>query len=228
MILGSSKVIAALFLLFQFVVIGASIPAPESAVHEKRDDDLPARVPYIFPAPGTDPIADKIRSRRTNGTLLDLDGVLLNARLVASGWDSFFSVIRDNNTLPATMRELFVLRIAVLNNASYEWIQHEAVGRSAGLTTEQLRVIRLTPAFSNEKHVKDVLGEELAAALAFTDWITKNVHVPDDVFNNLRRFLNDQQIVEATATTGGYALVSRFVVALNVDGKMNVPVPIPS
>lgn len=24
---------------------------------EKRDDDLPARIPYIFPAPGTDPVS---------------------------------------------------------------------------------------------------------------------------------------------------------------------------
>ena len=27
---------------------------------------------------------------------------------VASGWNDFFGVIRDNNSLPATMRELFV------------------------------------------------------------------------------------------------------------------------
>lgn len=72
------------------------------------------------------------------------------------------------------------------------------------------------------------LGAELTAAMAFTDWITKSVHVPDNVFGNLQRFLNDKQMVEATATTGGYNLVSRFVVALNVDGKMDVPVPIPS
>lgn len=228
MIFGNGKALAFLFFLFQVSVLCASIHSPEAGALAKRDDDLPARVPYIFPAPGTDPIADKIRSRRTNGTLLDLDGVLLNARLVASGWDGFFSVIRDNNTLPATMRELFILRIAVLNNASYEWIQHEPVGRSAGLTTEQLRVIRLTSPFSNERRIRDVLGDQLAAALTFTDWITKSVRVPDNVFNNLRRFLSDQQIVEATATTGGYNLVSRFVVALNVDGKMDVPVPIPS
>lgn len=66
----------------------------------------------------------------------------LNAPLIAQGEDELFGVIRDNNTLPPAMRELFVsrskffplkdlildiyflcqiLRIAVLNNASYEW-----------------------------------------------------------------------------------------------------------
>ncbi|KAG7098859.1 hypothetical protein E1B28_000762 [Marasmius oreades] len=228
MILGSSTVIVVLFFLFHISALGASVSSRGHAAHAKRDDDLPARVPYIFPPPGTDPIADHIRSRRVNGTLLDLDGVLLNARLVASGWDDLFGIIRDNNTLPPTMRELFILRIAVLNEASYEWIQHEPVGRSAGLSTDHLRVIRFTPPFSSEKDVRNVLGEQLAAAMLFADWITKAVRVPDDVFNGLRKFLNDQQMVEATATTGGYNLVSRFVVALNVDDKMDVPVPIPT
>lgn len=106
-------------------------------------------------------------------------------------------------------------------------IQHESVGRAEGLTTEQLIAIRRTPAFVESKDLTTILGPSLAAAMAYADWITKSVHVPDRVFANLKAHLNDQQLVEATATTGGYNFVSRFVVALNVDGKMNVPVPIP-
>lgn len=78
-------------------------------------------------------VADAFRERRVNGTLLDLDGVLcaslpflsrrtfptdehcffqrssrLNAEAVASGWNSLFSVIRDNNSIPADLRELLV------------------------------------------------------------------------------------------------------------------------
>jgi hypothetical protein len=53
---------------------GAGVP--ESRDFQRRDENLPARVPYIFPEPGTDPIADAIRARR-NGTLLALDGALL-------------------------------------------------------------------------------------------------------------------------------------------------------
>ncbi|KAJ3984970.1 4-carboxymuconolactone decarboxylase [Lentinula detonsa] len=225
-----------LFIAFCCLSLGGSL----GRVLEKRDDNLPARVPYVFPPPGTDPIADAIRARRTNGTLLDLDGVLintvvipfhrLNAPLIAQGEDILFGVIRDNNTLPPAMRELFILRIAVLNNATYEWLQHESVGRMAGLTTEQLLAIRLAPPFfaSQGVNLTSILGPDLVAAMTFTDWITKNVHVPDDVFIALRTFLNDSQLVEATATAAGYSFISRFVVALNVDAKMDVPVPIPS
>ncbi|KAK7035514.1 hypothetical protein VNI00_011807 [Paramarasmius palmivorus] len=210
-------------------LFSAALGVSISSLLKSRDDNLPARVPYVFPAPGTDPIADKIRSRRTNGTLLDLDGALLNAPLIASGWDALFSAIRDNSTLPGDMRELFILRIAVVNNAAYEWIQHESVGRSEGLTLDQLLAIRFAPPFlkGNEANYTSILGGPLTAAILFADWITKSVHVPDEVFDRLAQFLNDQQMVEATATAGGYNFVSRFVVALNVDGKMDVPVPVP-
>ncbi|KAJ7671743.1 AhpD-like protein [Mycena rosella] len=196
---------------------------------EKRDDDLPARVPYVFPPPGTDPIADAIRARRTNDTLLDLDGVLLNAPLFAQAHSALFGVIRSNNTLPPAMRELIILRVVVLKNCSYEWLIHEPVARMAGLTTEQLLIIRLAPPFfaSQGLDFASTLGPDLVAAMIFTDWVTVNIHVPDVVFDALRPFLNDSRLVEATVTAVGYNGGSRLVVALNVDDKMDVPVPIP-
>lgn len=63
--------------------------------------------------------------------------------------------------------------------------------------------------------------------MAYTDWMTNAIKVPQAIFNDIGYFLNDKQMVEATATIGGYNLVSRFVVALNADDKMDVPVPEP-
>jgi len=216
-----------LLILSSLVCNAWGVALQTHVVHE-RDDNLPARVPYVFPAPGTDPIADAIRARRVNGTLLALDGALLNAPLVASTWNSLFGVIRTNTTLPGAMRELVILRIATLNEASYEWLQHEPVGRSEGLTTAQLRAIRLTPPFKASQNVLAVLGPPLSAMMMFTDWSTNTAKVPNHIFAELQKFLNNQQLVEATVTVGGYNFVSRFLLALDVDGKNNVPVPIPS
>ncbi|KXN90903.1 hypothetical protein AN958_02685 [Leucoagaricus sp. SymC.cos] len=217
---------ALLALVLGLFVYQSSLVGARAIGLQERDDNLPARVPYVFPAPGTNEIADDIRARRANGTLLALDGVLLNAPLVAKGWNDLAGVIRDQNSLPGTMRELLILRVGVLNDAAYEWLQHEPVGRQEGLTTDQLKTIRLTPAFASQTAQK-VLGPQLTAAMDFCDWITKTIDVPDRVFNTLRGFLNDQQMVEATATAGFYALVSRFVEALDVDGKANTLVPVP-
>ncbi|KAJ3489127.1 hypothetical protein NLI96_g2354 [Meripilus lineatus] len=249
--------------LFAYVFPDSPLVAPgvhAQRVLGKRDDNLPARVPYVFPAPGSDPVADAFRERRVNGTLLDLDGVLcaslpflsrrtfptdehcffqrssrLNAEAVASGWNSLFSVIRDNNSIPADLRELLILRSAVLNGAAYQWIQHEPEGRAAGLTTAQLSEIRNLPPLTGSSPSSTTpigtnsnLTPSQAAALVFADFVTKEVKVPTSVFDSLKSFLSDRQMVEAVATVGGYNFVSRFVVALDVDGKMDTPVPVPS
>lgn len=97
-------------------------------------------------------------------------------------------------------------------------------------------------------------GEKLStlqtAALAFADASTRYVHVPTPIFNTFREALSsdlsskaddakvkdkvtgeevtaEQQIVEAAAVVGGYNLVSRFLVALDVDDKAELSVPIP-
>ncbi|KAI0066080.1 hypothetical protein BV25DRAFT_1820940 [Artomyces pyxidatus] len=195
----------------------------------------PARVPYVFPPFGTDAVADAIRARRANDTLLDLDGVLLNSVPLAAAWNEVGRVIRYKNTIPGDMRELLILRSAVLNRAAYQWIQHEPVGRAEGLTTAQLLAIRFAPPFTERingaasatSDFNSALSPELAAALEFADWSTSAVRVPTNVYDNLRQFLNDKQMVEATATLGVYSMVSRVTVGLNVDGKMDVVVPVP-
>ena len=109
-----------------------------------------------------------------------------------------------------------VLRVAVLNGAEFEWAAHEPIGRREGLTDLHLRVLR---SGSGDQ----VWSPAQAAVLAFTDASTRGVAVPDDVFAAVREHLDDRQVVELTALVGGYAMVSRFLVALRVpppDGEV--------
>ncbi|KAG6812593.1 hypothetical protein H0H92_001944 [Tricholoma furcatifolium] len=76
--------------------------------------------------------------------------------------------------------------------------------------------------------MKAILGPSLSAMMLFTDWSTATAQVPARVFAALQEFLNNQQLVEATATVGGYNFVSRFLRALDVDGKSDAPVPMPN
>ncbi|KAI0786693.1 4-carboxymuconolactone decarboxylase [Abortiporus biennis] len=194
-----------------------------------------ARVPYVFPPPGTNEIADTIRSRRKDGELLDLDGALLNAELVAKGWSSLVGTLRDQNSLSADIRELFILRVAVLNKAAYEWKQHEPVGRKSGLTTSQLLEIRLNPPMKILSIQETSLTPLQSAALVFTDYMTKEIKVPKEVYEQLKELISDsdddedrnRKMVEAVSTIGAYNMVSRFLVALDVGGMEDVEVPIP-
>ena len=120
-----------------------------------------------------------------------------------------------------------ILRTGALNEAAYIWIQHEPVARSVGFTTEQLREIRFRPAFAPQLNPKHPLNASQNAALLMADFMTKNVNVPKHVFDGLKGFLDNKQMVDAVATVGTYNLVARFVEALDIDSKADVPVPIP-
>ncbi|KAH8107982.1 carboxymuconolactone decarboxylase, partial [Cristinia sonorae] len=189
------------------------------------------RVPYLFPEPGASEIGDTIRSRRGNGQLLELDGVVLNSEPLAKAWNEVGLALRDFNTIPADMREVLILRCAVLNNAAFEWIQHEPIARSLGLTTAQLLEIRLLPPLtssSSSPSPSSLLPPALLAAIAFADYSTKEVKVPKAVFDALRGHLKgDREMVEAVATVAGYNMVGRVLVALDVGGMEGVDVPIP-
>lgn len=64
------------------------------------------------------------------------------------------------------------------------------------------------------------LDEKHLAVLAYTDRMTLDVTVPEEVYSRLRRQFSDREVVEITATVAAYNCVSRFLVALDV-GEMN-------
>jgi AhpD family alkylhydroperoxidase len=167
----------------------------------------PARLPD---APEDGDAADLLRARR-GGELSALDRMLLHSPPVAEGWSALLGALRNRTTLPPDLTELAVLRIAVLNGAPFEWTAHEPAARRAGVTDVQLAALR-----TEDPAAAPVFSAVQALALRFTDASSREVAVPDDLFAALRAQLDDRQVVELVATVAGYAMVSRFLVALEV------------
>lgn len=160
--------------------------------------------------PATAAAAAVLRARR-GGALSGLDRMLLHSPPVAEGWSALLGALRNQTALPAELTELVVLRIAVLNDAPFEWAAHEPAARRAGFSGEQLAALR-TP----DPPSAPVFSPVQALALRFTDASSRHVAVPDGLFAELRDHLDDRQVVELVATVAGYAMVSRFLVALQV------------
>ena len=108
------------------------------------------------------------------------------------------------------MRELAILRIAVINKAPYEFDSHIPFALKEGLTQKQI------DALGNWEEA-DVFDAAERAVLAYTDAMTRDVHVPDAVFAPIPRHFDPREITELTATIAAYNLVSRFLEALEVD-----------
>jgi len=170
-----------------------------------------ARVPYAdeTSAPEIRQLAAAIRAER-GGRMLNLYRMLLNSPPIAAGWLKLFTAIRQQTTLPAAQRELAILRVAVLNGAQYEYEAHLPFALKEGVSESQLAALdqwQSSAAFSPAQR----------ALLAYVDAMTREIHVSASVFDALRAHFDDRQIVELTATVGGYNLVSRFLEALAID-----------
>ena len=172
-----------------------------------------ARVPYVddHTNPELKPIADRIRAQR-GGRVLNLYRVLLNNPKLADAWLHLFTVIRQQCELPARYRELVIMAIAVLNGADYEYRHHAPIALEAGLTQAQLDAL---PRWRQSS----VFDAAERAVLAYAESMTREIHVPDAVFEAVAVHFQPRETVELTATIAGYNLVSRFLEALKVDDE---------
>jgi AhpD family alkylhydroperoxidase len=167
-----------------------------------------ARVPETD---GGGDVAERIRSRRPGGVLRPIDKALLHSPRVADGWNALLGTLRGGTTLRADLRELVVLRIAVLNAAAYEWSSHEADALAAGLRPDQLSAVR------DDAPDPSAFEEIQLTVVALTDVMTRSICVPDSLAEKLREQLGMQQFVELVATVAAYNMVSRLVVALQIE-----------
>lgn len=190
------------------------------------------RLPYIADDPQMETeedaaIVQRVKDRR-GGKLIALDKTLLHAPAVANGWNGFLGAIRTQTSLPASVRELAICRVAILNNAWYEWDQHRPILEKTGVLSEEAIASlkeRPRPKYEiEEKQEAKTIGssmfdEKHFAALEYTDAMTLGCIVPQPVFEKLKSFFSEKEVVEITSTVAAYNCVSRFLVALDV-GEM--------
>ena len=143
------------------------------------------------------------------GEILLLYRVLLNSAPLAAGWEQMLTAVRNRSSLPADLRELVILRVAVLNRAPFEFEAHLPVARRCGISEEKIAALQV-----------DDVGEAFTplerAVLTLTDTMTRNVQVPDEEFEPLREHFDSRGLVELVATVAAYNMVSRFLEALNI------------
>ena len=170
-----------------------------------------ARLPYADPAtPEAQPVAERIVAER--GSLLHLYQMLLHSVPLTEGWLAFLTAIRQRLRLAGALRELVIMRVAILNGAQYEADQHAPIALKEGVTQPQLDVLA-------QWDRSDVFSREQRAVLALTDAMTRDVKVPESVLDAVRQHLNDREVVELVATIAAYNMVSRFIEALDIHSE---------
>jgi AhpD family alkylhydroperoxidase len=168
-----------------------------------------ARIPYAdLNNPEAKPLVDKIIAER--GDILHLYRMLLQSPPVAAGWLNYLTAIRQKCQLSGALRELVIMRVAQLNGAPYEADQHRPIALKEGVSQAQL------DALAQWSTQPEVFDETQRAVLAYTDAMTKLIHVPEETARAVREKFDHRQLVELTATVAAYNMVSRFLEAMEI------------
>ncbi len=178
---------------------------PPSSSSSARGDDVFAvsRIPL---ATLPDDVAATVAE--AGAKQVNLYRALAHAPDLLRAWIRFAWELRGHDRTSRRLRELMILRTALLHRSEYEWHQHVRMAREAGITDqeiEQLSAWQTTVAFKP--------GER--AALALTDAIVAG-SVPHAVSAEIDRHFDHAQRIELTVTAAFYSMVPRILDALGV------------
>lgn len=143
------------------------------------------------------------------GSLLNIFRALSHSPEAMRRFMKFGSYFLEEGKLDPKLRELAILRAGFLCRSPYEFSQHIAFGRRAGLSDAQIRGV----AAPNSA----LFAPREMAVLAYAGELTADARVAGATFDAVRAFLNEEEMVELTMVTSFYNLVSRVLNALEVD-----------
>ena len=134
-------------------------------------------------------------------------------------WGVFGTHVLFKSTLPARERELLILRTGWLCQSGYEWGQHVLIGRTAGLTDEEIDRVREGP---------DAAGWPTADAdlLRAADELHNDSFISDATWNALSERFDTKQMIDLIFAVGQYHTVSMALNSLGVqldDGIEGLP-----
>jgi 4-carboxymuconolactone decarboxylase len=165
--------------------------------------------------PGSRPELARLEARiaAARGRISPLYQLLLNSPPMAEGWEQMLSAVRNRSTLPAEVRELVILRVAVLNGAPYEFDAHVPHARAAGVPQAVIDALRLP----SVDELLPGLRPLQASAVRLADQMTRDIQVDPALMDELvSRVSDERQLLDLVVTIAAYNMVSRLLVALEV------------
>jgi AhpD family alkylhydroperoxidase len=170
---------------------------------------MATRVPPVVPGTRAELAAIESSIKAQRGNISLLYQVLLNSAPLAEGWEKMLTAVRNHSSVPPDIREMVILRVAILNHAPFEFEAHAPIARKVGVTEAKLAALR-------EVNPGDAFTPRERAVFALTDAMTRDVQIPDPLFEPLRAYFDDRALVELVATVAAYNMVSRFLEALRI------------
>ena len=121
----------------------------------------------------------------------------------------------DQSGLDAKLRELIKIRASQINGCAYCLIMHTREARKLGESDDRMYLLdawREAPVFTPRER----------AALARTEALTlvSQTHVPDDVYDEVRKQFSEKEIVDLTAAVAAINTWNRIAIALRATPQV--------
>lgn len=141
--------------------------------------------------------------RQGQGALFDIHRVLMNAPNLFKPHIDLAMELRHGTRLDPKLRELAILSVAMATDAKYELDHHWVLAIRAGVSQQQLDTLQDYAASS-------AFDERERAVMRFAEVSTRDIRIPDSVFEDAKRHLDDRQITELLFQIGFYNMIARF------------------
>jgi alkylhydroperoxidase family enzyme len=168
---------------------------------------------FAYPELGT--LSPELQQAVTSRASLNIYRMMMHTPGLAPSFLAMASDVLQYNSLPATWRELVILRVGYRYRARYETYQHEKIGLAIGLDQESIAAA--------ESGSTDNLDSGAAAALRLTDLLLDNHTLTDAQRRDALETLTINQLADLTLTVGFYQLVCNFLNTFGVapEGEAN-------
>lgn len=171
-----------------------------------------ARVKYIEEETTDNPVIKESfeRMRKKRGKVTNIYKALAHKPSILSTIGPFVAAVQQPEELDPKLKERIILRVSKLNRSAYCCHAHEQISSKMGFTPNEIAEMN-EPASA---HIND--AEK--AALKYAEALTLNPgSIPDQVFDELRKYYSDSQVVEITMIAALYNMINRFNEALKLD-----------
>ena len=156
------------------------------------------------------------RASFTGGDPLNIYLTLAHHPKLMKRWMVFGNHLLFKGALPARDRELLILRTAVNCRADYEWGQHLAFARQAGIDEAEIAAVVDGPDHASWSDLDRAL-------LRAADELHTDYEISDATWKELSTRYSTQELVEVPFTVGQYHMVAMALKTLGVERDPGVP-----
>jgi 4-carboxymuconolactone decarboxylase len=174
-----------------------------------------ALIPLRTSADSQGEVSQLLRRLEERGTNLNVMRAMANCEGAFRNFLRLGQSLLQHSKLDARWRELAIMRVAWRNGSDYEWGQHVAFARRAGLTDVEIEAVK-------EGSTSDQLSEQDRAVVQFAEEVD-SLQLSEATHLRVKAFLSDEEIAELSLSVGFWSMVARFLVAMQVEREPATP-----